>query len=870
MVFLPFDRMWQRIEVDRQDSDTTLGLSLLYFGEMIIKTIALGLVAAIQDDRERSRYRQIYQLVRADGIGSWVHIIQEMLTGPISQKLSDSIKEERMELNSILASGWQRDAVSLMHQCIMEIDVNAENLPMKTNGIRCLHDFVKLRNATRGHGALHSETYSQICPALELALKKITDNFKLFQRPWAYLRRNLSGKYRVTKISQSASEFDEYKKSQSSAPSLEDGIYLWLDGAVKVDLIFSSADAVDFLYPNGKFSNKKFETISYVTNSKSSQSSSRYLQPVTPLPSSDTQGYTNLDLQGEVFGNLPPKQQGYIQRPILEDELKKTLLLKDQYPIVTLLGRGGIGKTWLTLSVLHEIATLKRYDFILWFSARDIDLLPEGPKIVAPHVLTIPEIAKEFTALLEPEGAGDKSFDPVNFLAETMTFSSQGSTLFVFDNFETVQSPIELFNWIDTYIRLPNKALITTRFREFKADYPIEVLGMREIESDELIETTAKKLGVDRLLTKKYKAELYQESNGHPYVMKVLLGEVSKAGKATHVERIVASREDILDALFERTFSGLSPAAKRIFFTLCSWRSSIPLLALEAVLLRPGNERIEVEKAVEELSRSSFVEINKSAEDHELFITMPLVTFIFGKRKLPTYTMKSAVDADIPLLHAFGAAQQSDINKGILPRIERLYKTIAERVVSKKTTIEENLSLLEFVARKVPYAWMLLAKLYRETDLENRDKAKECVRRYIETSPKNSNELRSAWRELAQLCSQTEDWAGEIHALVEICQLPDASFYEISDSVRRVNSIFKEYYEMDSEEKRVVSSRLAEIMENRIYDEGDATDCSRLAWLLVGLKDESKARDIVEFGLSQDPDNDYCNRLLNRLSPPRF
>jgi hypothetical protein len=40
-----------------------------------------------------------------------------------------------------------------------------------------------------------------------------------------------------------------------------------------------------------------------------------------------------------------------------------------------------------------------------------------------------------------------------------------GPFLFVFDNFETVVSPGEAFAWIDTYIRSPNKALITTRIR---------------------------------------------------------------------------------------------------------------------------------------------------------------------------------------------------------------------------------------------------------------------------------------------------------------------------------------------------------------------------------------------------------------------
>ena len=186
---------------------------------------------------------------------------------------------------------------------------------------------------------------------------------------------------------------------------------------------------------------------------------------------------------------------------------------------------------------------------------------------------------------------------------------------------------------------------------------------MNEPESEELIRTTSQNLGIQHLLTESYKTELYQELNGHPYVMKVLLGEVAKAGKLVRVERIVAARDDILDALFERTYSGLSPVARRVFLTMCNWRSSIPTLALEAVLLRPINERMDVENAVEELGRSSFVELTSSEEDKEQFVTVPLAAAVFGKKKLSTYSMKSAVEADLQLLHAFGAAQQSDINR---------------------------------------------------------------------------------------------------------------------------------------------------------------------------------------------------------------
>ena len=99
----------------------------------------------------------------------------------------------------------------------------------------------------------------------------------------------------------------------------------------------------------------------------------------------------------------------------------------------------------------------------------------------------------------------------------------------MFDNFETTHSPLEMFNWIDSFIRLPNKALITTRLRDFKGDYPVDVRGMDEDEARKLVDQTVVRLGIQNIVTDSYAEKLIAQSEGHPYVIKILLGEVAKA-----------------------------------------------------------------------------------------------------------------------------------------------------------------------------------------------------------------------------------------------------------------------------------------------------------------------------------------------------
>ena len=111
-----------------------------------------------------------------------------------------------------------------------------------------------------------------------------------------------------------------------------------------------------------------------------------------------------------------------------------------------------------------------------------------------------------------------------------------------------------MFDWIEGFVTLPNKVLITTRLRDFKGDYPLEVHGMTDQESKVLIERTASALKIRALLNEGRVKELIRDSGGHPYVMKILLGEMAVSKVFGAPRQIVAGSDDILTALFQRTF----------------------------------------------------------------------------------------------------------------------------------------------------------------------------------------------------------------------------------------------------------------------------------------------------------------------------
>lgn len=593
-MLLPIKRMLERVETARSDSDTAFFYDLMLLGELLAKLMVAGLIAGIEDDRNRVRYGQIYNLVRASGVGDWSSAADEILFGPAAQHLCPETRNEQRELTQKVASGqWQYDSVAALHRCVLLIDPSADALNVKTDGRRWLSYFAKLRNR-KAHGALPADVLLRLVPDLESSLRLFATKFILFNRDWGYVHRNLSGKYRVTSLSETGTLFDPLKGSSGRAVPLVDGVYVFLDQPRRVELIETTVDANDFFLANGGFTDKRFEMLSYISGTVLHKDSAPYLVPPGPLPRSETEGLAELEVCGRSFTNLPPKPSAFVPRPALETELSARLRDPDRHPVLTLHGRGGMGKTSLALKVLNEVCAEGTYEVVIWFSARDIDLVTNGAKQVKPKVFTAAEIAAEFIRLTD-EGAFKTSgiAKQTDYFAQALSKSQFGPTLYVFDNFETLRNPAELYTWIDTYIRPPNKVLITARHRDFKGDYPIEVLGMTEGEANELIDQHSTLLGIRHIIEDSYREELYRESGGHPYVIKVLLGEVAKAHRCIDIEKIVADRDDILTALFERTFAVLSPAAKRVFLTLCNWRSTIPQLALEAVMLRPGIEKLD-------------------------------------------------------------------------------------------------------------------------------------------------------------------------------------------------------------------------------------------------------------------------------------
>ena len=876
-----FEKIENRIIHDREESDFAYFHALMLKLEYITKIVTSGVIACVADDADRHRYSLEHKLVRANSTGEWVEALNTALVGAPAQFLSSGSRSLARDLTEqVGAEDWRHIAISGLNLAAAEVGVNT-NISAKVPLRKFFDIGVQLRNRTRGHGAITASQCGKSCPDLDTSLATVVQKMKIFRLPWVYLHQNLSGKYRVLPLLNDSSPFDYLKKTQEVR--LQNGVYFVLYNQheiaefVHVPLIFFNSDLSDVALPNGNYkvknNEKTFEVLSYVTNNVDQREGAVWSDPPSRLPQSETEGAAVLEPLGNSFGNVPPRATDYVPRIELEQRLIEELLKRDRHPIISLTGPGGIGKTTITIASIHEIVRQESapYDVILWISARDIDLLDSGPKPVSRRVFTQQDISRAAVQLLEPNERNLNSFDSESYFQQCLAEGAAGPTLFVLDNFETLNNPADVFSWIDTYIRPPNKVLITTRFRDFVGDYPIEIAGMLDEEASKLVDQHAASLNIERLLSAKYKKSLVRESEGHPYVMKILLGQVAKEKRAVKPKRIVAGADLLLDVLFKRTYTALSPASQRVFLLLCSWRVFVPEVAIEAVLLRPGTERFNVQKALEELFRFSLVEHSNSTEDDAIFVGVPLAAAIFGQRELDVSSFKVAIQEDRKLLMEFGAGKRGDAQRGVLPRIENLVKAVALRASNSPAELDEALPVLEYLASKFPKVYLRLAELVLEVfdDDKSKERAKTYIRNFLQTA--DFSERPRAWLKLADLCSLSDDPVGEIHSLCEAALLSTSDQEDLGQFANRLNNRIRGLKDDRIEDAWSVGvkellGRVIEKLEHH-RNELSATNCSRLAWLYLNVGNTERALDTARTGIEREPTNEYCQKLISSFEP---
>tara|TARA_R110002110_G_scaffold414147_1_gene643203 strand:+ start:64029 stop:66803 length:2775 start_codon:yes stop_codon:yes gene_type:complete len=254
---------------------------------------------------------------------------------------------------------------------------------------------------------------------------------------------------------------------------------------------------------------------------------------------------------GDLLHNLPQPDfddTGFIGRADKLEEAKNALL--GPYPVITLHGEGGIGKSALATKLCYDFLDQADCPFeaIVWTSAKASRLTPNDIESIDDAIANSLGIFDVAAKLLDD---GDSSTDPMSSVIEYLgTFP----ILLVIDNLETI-----LDENIRKFVRsIPkgSKILFTSRVSLGSVDFPIQVDPLSNIDASHYFRRAAKVWSLHELseVPSQKVNEYLKKLHYNPLFIKWFIQCVATGKSPNHV---LANRKNILEYCMANVFDHL-------------------------------------------------------------------------------------------------------------------------------------------------------------------------------------------------------------------------------------------------------------------------------------------------------------------------
>jgi len=301
----------------------------------------------------------------------------------------------------------------------------------------------------------------------------------------------------------------------------------------------------------------------------------------------------------EVLHNLPSPDfddTGFIGREQELDTISRAI--KGPYPVITVTGEGGLGKTALALKACYDLIDSDEcnFDAVIWTSAKTTRLTPTEIETISSAVNSSIGV---FDTATEALGL-DQSGEPISRLLKQL---ADFRVLLIIDNLETVLD--DNVRRVVKEVPTGSKILFTSRVSIGAFDYPIPLEPLGEAEAITYFRACSRYFGLTGFAKQpndKIKQTLKKLYN-NPLFIKWFLQCVAK-GQSPN--RILANPKIILEFCLSNVIENLSSDAVEVLETMIFISEPRPITIL---CLLTELQPIQVERAVNELVASNLADI---------------------------------------------------------------------------------------------------------------------------------------------------------------------------------------------------------------------------------------------------------------------
>lgn len=300
--------------------------------------------------------------------------------------------------------------------------------------------------------------------------------------------------------------------------------------------------------------------------------------------------------------NLPTPdfdETGLIGRDQVVEQLVN-FCKKGAYPVVTIVGEGGLGKTSIALKVAYDLADdpNRPFDAIVWTTAKT-------------HQLTASTVVEIDNAIQDSLGmfssisnrlVGPEVADPME---EVMSYLREFKILLILDNLETVMDA--RVNNFMANIPPGTKVLITSRIGLGAYETPVKLSPLETQDSVKLVRTLAQVRGVNSLIRVQNNqlAKYCQKMRNNPAYIKWFVSGVQTGQRP---EDVLANPETFLEFCMSNVYKYLGDDSKAVLKSM----QAVPGRHSQAELgfLSDNLASIDLQRALQQLLTTNMVNMS--------------------------------------------------------------------------------------------------------------------------------------------------------------------------------------------------------------------------------------------------------------------